>query len=444
MLENKKLNMIISLLIATALWAFVIGEVNPQATRVYRDVPIRFLNEENLEVRGMAIYAVSNEVLNVTLTGTRSEINQIDTKDISASVDLAEAEAYGENRLKVTLKVSNKVEIESQSLEAITVSLDERVSKEVEVLVRYQGTFEEEREPITIEKSMDAVTVSGAEVLVDRVEAVEAIVEENAVTEDGVSLDCPLVAVNKSGHSVSDIDISAEFVVVRAELAMLKTVPLELSVINQDAGGIERSISGPEQIMLKGRKVDLEEISSIETAPLDVGDVQESTTMELVPILPEGVEVSSQNQSLTVAVRVTATDTKKMQFQSEDIIIQSLGEDLEAEISSQKLNVSITGSKEALQNLQKDSIQLTADVTDLQTGTHKVPLSVVSTVDLEGMAVDVDPEVVKIIIKEAPKSDDTETQTDENQDDAADYQEPSEEPDQDGSAEDSVEQGSEE
>ena len=69
MLENKKLNMIISLLIAISLWAFVIGEVNPEASRSYRDIPIRFVNQETLEQSDLAVYTVSQRTVNVTLRG---------------------------------------------------------------------------------------------------------------------------------------------------------------------------------------------------------------------------------------------------------------------------------------------------------------------------------------------------------------------------------------
>ena len=162
MLENKKLNMILSLLIAIALWAFVIGEVNPEATRTYRDVPIQFLNEETLDEYDLAVYAISDTTLSVTLTGTRSEVNQVELKDIVATVDLDQA-TIGENSLRVDVKVPSKVDVEGQSLNKVTVTVENRVSREVNIRVRYNGSFEGEQEPLTIDQSMTSIWVSGAE-----------------------------------------------------------------------------------------------------------------------------------------------------------------------------------------------------------------------------------------------------------------------------------------
>ena len=49
MLDNKKFNIVLSVLIAIGIWAYVIGETNPTDTKTYRDVPIQFLGEESLD-----------------------------------------------------------------------------------------------------------------------------------------------------------------------------------------------------------------------------------------------------------------------------------------------------------------------------------------------------------------------------------------------------------
>ena len=48
MLNNKKFNIVLSLIIAVGLWAYVIGETNPTDTRTFRDIPITFVNGEVL------------------------------------------------------------------------------------------------------------------------------------------------------------------------------------------------------------------------------------------------------------------------------------------------------------------------------------------------------------------------------------------------------------
>lgn len=104
----------------------------------------------------------------MTLTGSRADINQISAKDISATVNLADA-AKGENQLKIQIRVPEDVEIEDKSLNKVTVVIEERVSKEVDIEVSYEGTFDDGEEPITVDMDRSSVVVTGASSLVDKV-----------------------------------------------------------------------------------------------------------------------------------------------------------------------------------------------------------------------------------------------------------------------------------
>ena len=46
MLQSKKANLVISLILAVILWLYVIGELDPETTKVYRSVPITLQNEQ--------------------------------------------------------------------------------------------------------------------------------------------------------------------------------------------------------------------------------------------------------------------------------------------------------------------------------------------------------------------------------------------------------------
>ena len=48
MLKSKKFNIVLALIIAIALWAYVLGEVNPESTATVKNIPINFTNQESL------------------------------------------------------------------------------------------------------------------------------------------------------------------------------------------------------------------------------------------------------------------------------------------------------------------------------------------------------------------------------------------------------------
>lgn len=406
MLENKKLNMILSLIIAIALWAFVIGEINPQATRVYRDVPIELIQQELLAESGLAVYSVSDRLVSVTLTGTRSEINKIDAKDVSATVDLADA-YLGENELSVDVHVSGKAEIDSQTVEKVTVIVEEWIMKEVPVEVFYEGSFNGEEEPITIEQELETVSVSGASTTVDEVAAATAIVPTGTVSDEAKDFQCDLIAVNQNGQRVYNVDLSATSIVVTSELAKLKTVPLDVSIEGEDSIDIKRTVKAPEKITLKGKSSDLKDIDVIETETIYLDKILTSTTIPVVPILPDGIAVAKDSENLTVAVQVTEIQTMSFSFDDNNLEFRNLEDGLEAQTDIGNIKVEVTGSKSSIDSLTEEEITIFLDLAELEQGKHKVDLLAECTV--EDTALTVSPKKVSVTLNKIAEEEEQQT-----------------------------------
>lgn len=412
MLDNKKLNMIISLIIAIALWAFVIGEINPQATRVYREVPIKLIQQEILDESGLAVYSVSDRLVSVTLTGTRSEINKIDEKDVSATVDLADA-YLGNNELDVDVHVSGKAEIDSQTVEKVTVIVEEWVMKEVPVEVFYEGSFNGEEEPITIEQELETVSVSGASTTVDEVAAATAIVPTGTVSDEVKDFQCDLIAVNQNGQRVYNVELSTNSIVVTSELVKLKTVPLAVSIEGEDSEDIKRTVKAPEKITLKGKSSDLEDIDSIETETIYLDKILTSTTIPVIPIIPEGVSIAKDSENLTVAVQVTEIQTISFSFDDDNLEFRNLKDGLEAQTDIGNIKVEVTGSKSSIDSLTEEEITIFLDLAELEQGKQKVDL--LAECAVEDTALTVSPKKVsvtlnKIAEEEKQQADDESTE----------------------------------
>lgn len=396
MLENKKLNMVLSLMIAIALWAFVIGEVNPEATRTYREIPIQLINEDVLDESGLAVLSVSDTVMGVTITGTRSEVNQIDTKDITAVVDLEEAE-LGENQIRVEVKVPNKVDVDTQSLSKVTVIVEEKIAREVEIRVRYNGEFEAEKEPVTIDQSAYSVTVMGAASNVERVSHVNAVAKEGSVRKELSTFSCGLVPVNSGELRVYNVDLSLSSIEVTAELAKTKTVPLIVPVKETKKDNIVRTITVPEEIILKGRGTDLEDIEEVTAEEIDVNQIMENKTIEIVPILPDNIQISSETESLLMQVQVTYMKSKEITFDEGKVEFTGLGEGLSTKLKAKKIRVILVGSTDIVNNINEENIRLSADLTGLDVGKHTVKLKAECSVP--SIEIKVSPESVTVNVE---------------------------------------------
>ena len=399
MLDNKKFNIVLSVLIAIGIWAYVIGETNPTDTKTYRDVPIQFLGEESLDENELAILDISAETLNVTVTGTRANVSRLRPGDITASVSLEEA-AKGENQLRVNIRVPDNVEIEDKSLNKVTVTVENKVSKEIDILPQYEGVFSTDQEPITVELSRSKVTVTGAQSLVEQVDHASALVKEGEVTDRLKTIACKLEPVDKRGEMIERVKLSAGSVQVTAELGMAKTVPLKVPVVDLSDGTLEKSVSAPKTITIKGKSSVLESIEFVTAEAIDLTDVAEDTTVKIVPVLPADVQVSGRSaESMIAEIKVEALSTRTFTFNSDEIDMQNLAADLQAEISGiDRLVVVLTGKEEQLAAIEKEDIILQVELKDKQEGSHQVSLEVVCQKDCT--KIEVTPKKVHVEIEQ--------------------------------------------
>ena len=81
MLKNKNLNIIFAIIIAVSLWAYVLGDVNPTTSVTVKDVPVKFINQETLADQNMIVLDSSEDTIDITVTGPRTEATKVKQSD---------------------------------------------------------------------------------------------------------------------------------------------------------------------------------------------------------------------------------------------------------------------------------------------------------------------------------------------------------------------------
>lgn len=87
MLNNKRVNIVLSVIIAICLWTYVVGETNPTIVKTYKNIPIKVKNEKVLEEQNLALGEMETSTVSITVKGSRNRINKILNSDISAYID---------------------------------------------------------------------------------------------------------------------------------------------------------------------------------------------------------------------------------------------------------------------------------------------------------------------------------------------------------------------
>lgn len=374
MLNSRKSKIIISLVVAIALWVYVVGEMDPQIKKTFRSVPIKYVNEQALAEKGMAVSSLGKDQMSVTLSGKRSLFTRMDSEDLSAEVDLSNA-AVGTNELSVELNVPSGLESTHQSVSKVVVKVERRISQKKQIRVSYLGNYASGEEPTTLSISPSSVTVSGAKSLVRKVSYIRATVQKSRLSGKAASVTASLMPVDSSGYEVKDVVLSQKTVHIRTALYKTKSVKLNVSVKDSSDDSGNRTYDAPDRVTIKGPQSKLVDIDEIKSKPIDISDIHKDTMVKIEPILPDGVELASDSGNLTMTVNVKNGDySKDFVFSSSDIEVNDLGSDYDAQILTDSVKVTVAGSSKQLSAVKKGDIHLSVGAGDLGEGTHEVQI----------------------------------------------------------------------
>lgn len=110
------------------------------------------------------------------------------------------------------------------------------------------------------------------------------------------------------------------------------------------------------------------------------------------------MQVSDKSaENLVLKVKVTPLESRTFTFDEGDVELTGLGEDLEAEVQAAEIKIVIKGREEDLEAIEEGSITLTADLSQLEKGSHSVSLKVSCSGDY--VSLDTSPDHLKITIE---------------------------------------------
>ncbi len=316
MFKNKTLNIIYSILLAVLMWSYVMIEINPQATKTFTEVEVQYLNANDLDAKGLAVYETEKTKVDVVVEGNSNVLNAMTAEDISITVDLFGREK-GENFIPIKVQVPEGVRVTSSSVDNALVIIEDKVTNEKELEISIVGVLPSNYklkssvlEPFTIE-------ISGAESLVDQVATVVAEVDASAVTREKITLSANVKAYNLEGKEVMGLSFSQN--TVKA-------------------------------------------------------------------ILEFTIEEESQNEEVA-----------SFSFTEADITISNLDENLEALLTETNIYVEVKGTKEDIDNLKKEDIILSVNLSEKVEGTYMIPI--VATITKSTSEVIISPVEIHVEIK---------------------------------------------
>jgi YbbR domain-containing protein len=382
--------------LATLLYVGLIFSENVQSSAV--SIKVDAVNPP----RDTIMIGALGEVTNIRYFVTDQADVSVQSANFTASVDLSSVEP-GPQAQSVRIQIISadpRIQVVSSTPAFVSVHLEKVASTDVSVDV-VPGPVPDGLAIGDPKPSLDKVTVRGAASDIARVSAVRVDV---AIDSSGIDIDrdFPMTPVDQLGERVNNVEV--EPATVHVQMAVFKdrstaTVPITPIVVGSLAPGFEVgriTLSAP-TVAIEGDAADLANVPDLRTQSISLDGRTADFDVTVGFDLPQGVLVLNPP---TVDVHVAIRAVNSSRSFTAGIVLAGARPDRGYALSVPSALVTIGGSPADLDRLNGATLSLTANVADLEPGTHNVTLSISLQAGLTIVAIS--PASVTVTVTEAP------------------------------------------
>ena len=393
MFKSKILPLLLSIVVAFGLWAYVITFVSSEREGTFSDISVSYQSEALLEERGLMIVSEEKPTVTLTLYGNRRELNKLDSSNISIIADLSKIGEPGIHNLRYNVYYpgdipDNTFTVQSQYPSMVKVEVERRVTKEIPVNVVYEGSVQKDyiADKENVELDNPVVKITGPASAVDQITQAVVLVNLQDKSESFIEA-YRFTLCDAQGAPVDAKMVEANIAQVNLTLYIKRVKEIELVVTVVDGGGATKKTSeitiDPKILKVAGNETALEDIDKINLGTINLGELAKDTELEFAINLPSGLDNLSGKTSAKVAVKFP--ELKTVNIAVTDFAALNVPEDMEVEFITQELSVSIRGPKDIVQKLTAEHVSVTVDFANAEAGTFTLKANVVIDNSIKGV-----------------------------------------------------------
>ena len=390
-LKDKKWPFIVlSILLACALWYFVRTQGNTDGTKELNHIQLVFSGQENLESRGLMVSSQHDQTtVDIRVRGQWATMNQVTRKTVSAVVDLSRITEAGEYQLPVEVTFSDTIistglTVLQRTPAQITVVVSNFAEKDVPVQAVFDGSVAEGFQAGKVSITPETLHISGETSVVDRVDHAQVVVTGDNLSKT-VTGEFPFDLVDAQGNVLEhNLTCSTDTIFVTLPIVTGKDVPLTVELL-PGGGATERNVKytiSPSVISAAGAPEDIADVSSISLGSIDLSQVNGTEVFTFNIVLPAGLTNVSEVTTATVTVEVTGLSTKVIPATQIEWV--NVPDGYRAKAITQTKDILVRGTEEALEKVDASHIRLVADLSNAPSSTGRYTVDV--DVILEGIA----------------------------------------------------------
>ncbi len=359
---------IICVVAAVIVWFYVSGEQSITYEKEFRGVEIKY-NMGALNEKGYTIIGGKNTTVDVTVTGTRREVNNIEAEDIVATVDLSKINTSGEYPVEIEVTAPGNTNVKDVYPYELKLYIDTPTKKSFKVDVNAHNVAMSDS-TLKIRKyllSVDEVWVTGPEEEVNKIAGAKVDLDfsgeriSDSVSRSGVTIKL----YDKEGKTYTNAYVETDETETNVDVIVNKyvTVPVKAKYSGRfsakDAGYSEKI--QPSEISIKGTPETISGITYIETAEIDADVISgERFEKEVSLSYPVGVEADGTVPS-NVSVSLERTNGR-IAVTTPNILFINDSEMLNYTIKEESVKVIFSGNLGDIERLNQRNVYMIADL----------------------------------------------------------------------------------
>lgn len=230
---------VLSLILATILWGYVLMTQNPDREKTFTGVTLTFESgaEADLGARNLMIYDDVNEIMQdvaVTVSAPLTEISKIKPGDITATVSVAKVKSAGVYSLEIKA-VSTVGSVVSIEPDHIDLTVDDVFSRNVSVSYSFVGELPEAYWHDEPSLSVSNIVLEGAKTDLERAAGSVCYIDLEGLTSS-INRSIPLVVYDGEGNEIPSSSFTRLIPAVTVSMTVLphKHVNIEYEIADRD------------------------------------------------------------------------------------------------------------------------------------------------------------------------------------------------------------------
>ena len=381
--RRKALQVVISILVAIAVWVYVDVEKAPDRTKTIRDIPVEFSGESTtLADKNLMLLSGYDTTVDLTIKGPKRELVKISKDNVRLVASTSSIDSVGVHTLRWDPIYpdgvqSSSLTVDWASKDKVTVTVGELYTKEVPVNCTVTGqvadgyfTGETVLDPTSLVlrgQRDDLLNVAYAKLTVNISGATRSVIQTESVQ-----------LYDNDDNPVDNGNIRTNASLIQAKVPVLTTkevsLAVELSGVPGVAGQSIKTTVTPTSVRLIGEADVLENINEIVLATLYIEDLDLWQQNSYVVTAPDGTWLANSNEVATV--EITMEGIEEMTVTVDTFSYTNVPSGLYPEITG-GLDVRLWGLADELAKMDAAALTAMADLSGItEPGSYRVPVTV--------------------------------------------------------------------